>query len=87
METEGSVKMEEDILWLKTSRDNKVGTTKDHSKIFRSRLAAVFSAGATWLSILSNLILCVAPARLLNRDKKIGGSGQQVQEKYLIKSR
>ena len=45
------------------------------------------SAGATWLSILSIFILCVAPARFLNQDKKIRGSGQQVQEKYLIKSR
>ena len=83
METEGSVKMEEDILWLKTSRDNKVRTTKDHSKIFRSRLAAVFSAGATWLSILSNLILCVAPARFLNRDKKLGGRVNKYKKNIL----
>ena len=31
------------------------------------------STGTTWLSILSIFILCVAPARFLNRDKKSGG--------------
>ena len=36
-------------------------------------------AGATWLSILLILILCVAPARFLNRDKKSGGRVKQVQ--------
>ena len=40
---------------------------------------AASSAGATWLSILSILILCVAPARFLNRDKKSGGRVKQVQ--------
>ena len=34
---------------------------------------AASSAGATWLSILSILILCVAPARFLNQEKKSGG--------------
>ena len=37
------------------------------------------SAGATWLSILSILILCIAPARFLNRDKKFGGRVKQAQ--------
>ena len=30
------------------------------------------SAGATWLSVFSILILCVAPARFLNRTKNPG---------------
>ena len=40
---------------------------------------AASSTGATWPSILSILILCVAPARLLNRDKKSGVRVKQVQ--------
>ena len=42
-------------------------------------VCAASSAGATWLSILSILILCVAPARFLNQDKKSGGRVKQVQ--------
>ena len=34
--------------------------------------AAASSAGATWLLILSILILCLAPARFLNGEKNPG---------------
>ena len=45
---------------------------------FRHYLSAS-SAGATWVSILSILILCVAPVRFLNRDKKSEGRIKQAQ--------
>ena len=35
--------------------------------------------GATWLLILSILILCVEPARFLDRDKKSGSQVKQAQ--------
>ena len=41
------------------------------------------SAVATWLSILSILILCVAPARFLNRDKKSGGRVNKYKKNIL----
>ena len=40
---------------------------------------AASSAGASWLSILSILFLCVAPARFLHRHKKSGGWVKQAQ--------
>ena len=41
------------------------------------------SAGATWLSILSTLILCVASARFLNQDKKSGGRFNKYKKNIL----
>ena len=42
-----------------------------------------FSAGATWLSILSILILCVAPTRFLNQDKKSRGRVNKYKKNIL----
>ena len=41
------------------------------------------SAGATSLSILSIFILCVEPARFLNRDKKSGGPVNKYKKNIL----
>ena len=55
------------------------------SKTFRFQevVTTASSAGATWLSVLSILILCVAPARFLNQDKKSGGRVNKYKKNIL----